>query len=330
MSSSSSVKDDAALIREGEDHVTHQRFILAAQLFEQVSAPDTLTKQQRRIIEIGQRASASMKQMLLPNPEDQGWKKQGEVHGNRDTMIYYRVKHPENIIVCRMETPLESSLLCPLLSVINESELYHTWMPHWDFPKLGLSESRLLKDLGRGHQIISLRIDTPFPFANRECILHGVATDSIDGDDNAIILSIQSMDTGNYFEMDVPAPERGYRRAAYTGDMLFRPCPVDHPVFRKSKANYPVGEKLLLISMDFSADGRVAGVPLSIINFITRTVIGKQWGTLLKIAEDVKSGIRVDHQKAIEEKKELYGWVEERVRVMLAKMDQEEVGKESA
>jgi hypothetical protein len=330
MSSSSTVKDDTALIQEGEDHVIQQRYILAARCFEQVSAPNNLTEQNRRIIEIGKRASASVKQMLLPNPEDQGWKKQGEVHGNRDTMIYYRVKHPENIIVCRMETPVESSLLCPLLSVLNESELYHTWMPHWNFPKLGLSESKLLKDVGRGHQIISLRIDTPFPFANRECILQGIATDSIDGEGNAIILSMQSLDTGKCFEMDVPPPDPGYRRVSYVGDILFRPCPVDHPAFGKSKAKYPEGEKLLLISMEFSADGRVSGVPLSIINFITRTVIGKQWGTLLKIAEDVKSGKRIDHQKAIEEKKELYGWVEERVRVMLNKMDHGEVEKEPA
>jgi hypothetical protein len=226
---------------------------------------------------------------------------------------------------------VESSLFCPLLSVPNESELYHKWMPHWNFPKLCLSESLLLRDLGRGHQIIRLRINTPFPFANRECILQGVVTDSID-EDNAIILNLESMDTGRYFEIEVPEPEPGYQRAAYVGDFLFRPCPVDHPAFRKSKVKYPVGEKLLLITMDFSADGRVAGVPLSIINFITRNVIGKQWGTLLKIAEDVKSGIRADHQKAIEEKKELYGWVEERVRVMLDKMDQgeeEEGAKES-
>jgi hypothetical protein len=39
------------------------------------------------------------------------------------------------------------------------------------------------------------------------------------------------------------------------------------------------------------------GVPLLIINFITRKAIGKQWGTLLQIAEDVKNGNRIDHQQ---------------------------------
>jgi hypothetical protein len=319
----SAINVDIELIAQGEDHYANQRHIVAARCFEKVSDPTTqLTDVHRRIIAMAKTASATLQQLILPNPEDQGWKKQGEIHGHRDTIIYYRVKHPENIIVCRIETPIECSLLCPLLSVFNESELYHTWMPRWNAPKLGLSESILLKDLGRGHQIIRLRIDTPFPFANRECILQGVAVDSID-EDNAIILNIDSMDTGQHFEMEVPEVDKGYRRAAYEGGFLFRPCPKDHPIFLKSTNNYPNGEKLLLVSMVFSADGHVAGVPLSIINFITRNVIGKQWGTLLQIAEDVKNGKRIDHQKAIEKKKELYGWVEERARVMIDNIEKE-------
>jgi hypothetical protein len=89
-----------------------------------------LTDVHRRIIAMEKTASAALYQLILPNPEDQVENKQGEMHGHRDTIIYYRVKHPEYIIVCRMETPIEFSLLlCPLLSVSNESELYHTWMP---------------------------------------------------------------------------------------------------------------------------------------------------------------------------------------------------------
>jgi hypothetical protein len=93
-------------------------------------------------------------------------------------------------------------------------------MPRWNAPKLGLSESIVLKDLGCGHQIIRLRIDTPFPFANRECILQGVAVDSID-EDNAIILNIDSMDTGHHFEMEAPGVDKAYRRAAYEGIFYF-------------------------------------------------------------------------------------------------------------
>ena len=72
--------------------------------------------------------------------------------------------------------------------------------------------------------------------------------------------------------------------------------------------------------MMLEADGRVANVPLSIINFVTRTVLAKQWAVLLQIAEDVRSGTRVSHQNAIHEKQELYGWIEQRVKAMLDKI----------
>jgi hypothetical protein len=150
--------------------------------------------------------------------------------------------------------------------------------------------------------------------------LQAFAVDSIDEDDS-ILIKVDSLDTGSYFEIDVPEVSPGYRRAAFDCGVLIRPCPPDHPSLLKSKHSCPVDEKLLLFSVTLQADGRVAGVPLSIINFITRNVIGAQWAMLLQISEDVKNGKRIDHKNAIEAKRELYGWLEERVRIMIDKID---------
>ena len=46
-----------------------------------------------------------------------------------------------------------------------------------------------------------------------------------------------------------------------------------------------------------------------------------QWGSLLQVAEDVKEGKRPDHGKCIEEKQELYGWVNERIEAMFDKLE---------
>jgi hypothetical protein len=47
------------------------------------------------------------------------------------------------------------------------------------------------------------------------------------------------------------------------------------------------------------------------------------YSTLLQNAEDVKNGKRIDHQKAIEEKRELYGWVEGRACVMIENIEKD-------
>lgn len=304
--------DDAEWMRQAEAHFAEECYLKAAVCLRSMQDLSLWTDQHRRILEMADQAHSVLHELRLPNPTDQGWKKQGERHGNRHTVIYYRVQQPENVIVCRIETPIETSLLAPLLSVFNESHLYHTWMPHWNFPKLGLTESTLLQEHGRGHQIIRLQVDVPFPFKNRQCYLHAFAVDSID-DDRSIIICADSMETGPHFEMDVPPEPPHLRRAVFHAGMLIRPCPPDHPCLRKETSAAPA----LLFSCTLQADGRVAGVPLSLINFVTRHVIGAQWGALLQVAEEVQQGRRPEHQAAILQQPELYEWVEERVRVML-------------
>jgi hypothetical protein len=60
-----------------------------------------------------------------------------------------------------------------------------------------------------------------------------------------------------------------------------------------------------------------------LLTLLQRNAIRKQWGTLLQIAENVKNGKRIDHQNAIEEKRELYGWVEGRARVMIDNIEKD-------
>ena len=63
------------------------------------------------------------------------------------------------------------------------------------------------------------------------------------------------------------------------------------------------------------------GVPVSLINFVTRTVIGHIWGTFMSVAEDIAQDKRPCHKEAIDAKQEFYSWVERRVSVMLSNLN---------
>lgn len=316
---------DADLIRQAEELYKVLRYFLAADLLNQVSDQSLLEPKHCHIQSMAAAARQSMQDVLQPAATS-GWKKQGESHGHRDTMVHYKV-HDDNSLVCRIETPIESSLLVPLLSVFNESTLYDTWMPRWKVPSLGVKKSVKLAELGIGHQVVQVVVDMPFPFANRECIQHAFAVDSIDAD-NFIFIKVKTLDTGNHMEeIDIEAPKRGIKRIDLDAGILIQSCPTDHYLLQKSKANYPADEKLLLITVTQQVDAHVAGIPLSMINFFTRTVLGRMWGSLLEVAEGVRDGKRPVHQKAIAEQPELYEWVAQRVEVLFDNMEKEAATK---
>ena len=85
----------------------------------------------------------------------------GTHHG--DTAIYYKIVDngsseegkSVNRLQCRLQTPISESLLVPIISVLNESQLYHTWIPSWSFPvKFGVRRVEKIKQVGRCSQII--------------------------------------------------------------------------------------------------------------------------------------------------------------------------------
>lgn len=91
---------------------------------------------------------------LLSAPGDD-WIKQGESHSkNGDFTIYYKVEDGARL-TCRIESPIPTSHLVPLLSVLNESELYEEWIPTFHRPfKMGVTSSKQLATFSRGHQVI--------------------------------------------------------------------------------------------------------------------------------------------------------------------------------
>lgn len=302
--------EDLELLKSVDEAVYLGQYQVAGRLLRRVSDQSLLTKKHREWLEMSAQSEHVMEDLLTPRPEESGWSKLSEAHGHRDTLIYYRIDEQYRL-TCRIETPIEESMLVPLLAVCNETDIFHA-----------AGESVMVKDFGRGNQISQVVFATPFPFANREMYQYAFACDEID-ESAAIIVKIRSLDPGTYDGATVPEPGK-LIRVDYDSGILIRSCPEDHPTLQHSRGEYPPNEKLLLLSATSSFDAHIHFVPLRLINYATRIMIGYVWGSLLKTSEEVRAGKRPAHTEAIRRNPELYGWVEERIKVMLAKLEQEQ------
>lgn len=301
---------DKDIIDAAHVHFCEDRLLQAARLLRQVKDKNLISPTHEWILKKAT-VLESIVEQLATAPGDE-WNKQGERHGHLDTMIYYQMDG--NKLTARLETPIKPTLLVPLICVFNESSLYSTWLPRWEKPmKLGIRESNLLRQSRRCTQLLNIVCDCPWPLSTRELNIDVIAIDDID--ENGVI--VVSMENGDPQDKDIPPLKKGRTLVDFDGGILFRKCPADHPALKSSK--YPPDSEMVLVCLSMHVDAHVAFVPAAVINFITRSVLGRMWEQLLKVAEEVLEEKRPQHADAIKEKRELlYDWVDMRATVMLA------------
>lgn len=197
---------------------------------------------------------------------DGEWIKQGEAHNNHNFSIYYKINPTTNHIKCRLETPIQPKLLLSILAVLNETELYKTWIPQYKIPRLQVVKSDKLCQLGRVSQIILVETEVPWPITKRELILKAVACDDIDHDDyddddidencddgcnssnsniskkkkSRILVRLQSLDCENNGEDGIEILPTSNTigsgvRIKVDGGFVFEKCPSDHPMSKCSR-----------------------------------------------------------------------------------------------
>jgi hypothetical protein len=318
---------DSDLMEQAAVLYQEERILEAARLLRQVQEDASLTQFHQRLLHNAEICEKAVTDLLSEpsststSTSDDGWKKQGESHGHYDTSIYYKVESGARL-TCRMETPIPSSLLVPLLSVLNESSLYTEWMPRWNYPfKMGVRQSDQLLQETRGHQIIQIECDVPWPLTPREVLMDVIAVDDID-QQGFIIAKMRTLETMKTQDLpagfSIPPLKKNTERIDFDGAILFRPCPTDHANYATSREKNT--EDLILLQFQMYFDAHMAMVPQSMINFITRTVVGHIWGMLLQVAEEVRDGERPIHAEAIAAKPDFYKWVDERTQFMLAEI----------
>lgn len=282
----------------------------------------------------------------LDQNNDGGWLKQGDHTGRHNFSMYYKLIN--NQLSCRLETVVHADLLVPILSVLNESELYSTWLPNYNVPKMKVVKSEKLHQSGRCGQVVNVETEVPWPLATRQVILKAVACDNIDSypevenggkndclgkDGGRILISIRSMDCQNNLEegLDLPPAKKGVVRMKVEGGFTLEKCPSDNPLVKSSmqydataaNSEAPLREDLVLFTFSFCVDPQLALIPQPFINFFLRTAMGQMWNMFLNVAEEIKEKKRPAHSEAIEKKREvLYDWIEERTRVMLGQVSQ--------
>jgi hypothetical protein len=347
----SEASTDRTLIEQANHEFAHERLLAAARLLRQVVDATRFTSHHIWILKKAERIErVAVDLMVAPGPE---WKKQGESHGTYDTMIYYKVSTDGNAkMTARLETPIEQSLLIPLLAVFNETKLYTTWMPHWERPiRSGVRKTQVLRQEGRCNQLLMVTTDSPWPFSSREVLIDVVVSDDIDAN-GAIVVKMDSA-LEEEEAANVPPPEGGAVRCIFDGGLLFRKCPKDHASFYQSKHHQQqvhcddddeggddggdsengAGDKsrdgdtpsddtnMILVCCEFMVDPLLTNVPQIIINFVTRTALGGIWAELLQMAQDVRDNKQPLLAAAIQEKREhVYDFIEERIDVMLSQM----------
>jgi hypothetical protein len=313
--------DDDELIRRAQDFLQEEQLLAAARLLRRVSDPSKLTPAHRGALHNAKACQAAVDDLLgqVDHTSGQDWKKQGESHGSYSTTIYYKVDPSAGArLTTRIETPIPFSLLVPLLSVLNESDLYGSWIPSWKRPKLRLRKCKQLINDSRGHQIIQIQGEVQF-FTPREILMDVIAVDDID-EQGFIIAKMRTLETDTPTEdlpegFSLPEMDDDVERIEFDGAFLFRACPKDHPSYSEARKN--TEEDLILLQFTMFFDAHMTMVPKKFINFITRTVIGMVWKKLLKAAEQVRDGTLSEHKKVIEGKSDLYDWVRERAAFML-------------
>jgi hypothetical protein len=303
-------RSDGQLLAEGERLCHDDQILPGARLLRRIKATSLITAEHTEFLRRADMMEQLREDLLAPSSE--GWTKQGESHGNRDFIVYYKIEDGGKL-KCRIECVIEGSLYVPFLAVLNETDLYETWFPKWTFPfQLGINRSNKLQQRGRVEQVVQLTLDLPWPVHNREIIFWGFAEEDADANRTvgAKLVTVQEDFDGGQL---VPPAEKGIVRMDFEADFMFRPCPPDHAALSKSTAHYPVGENLILLTTVLYCDPKIAYVPRSFMNFCTRTAIGTIWRMLLQVSEDVREGKRPVHADLIARKRqELYDWVEER------------------
>jgi hypothetical protein len=231
----SSENVDHEIIALAHERYNNSKILEAYRLLQSVKDKSLLdNKKEQEICNVAVECQDAISD-LLEEPDHTApgsmWKKQGESHGDYDTTVSYKVENKK--LTCRLVTPIQSSLLIPLLSVLNESDLYSDWIPSWTIPfTMGIRTSNQYTKIGALDQIVHLIANVPWPFLPREVYIQSMVIDEIDEHNYFAVRlftvyesndSTDGIMDKNGSRVTIPAPLPTVQRFDFNGVLLFRP-----------------------------------------------------------------------------------------------------------
>lgn len=240
-------KTDSEWIALANKRYQEDKLFDAYRMLKNVQDKTLFSEEEIKICSVAVECESAIADLLEEPDMRHGWTKQGECHGEYDTTIFYKVDPATAHLTCRLETPIEFSLLIPLLSVLNESNLYTDWCPSWTRPiAMGITTSEQIQRIGRVNQMIHVVGKVPWPFYPREVFLETIAIDDID-ENSYFAVRLYSKTPGGI----VPELEPSVERVDFQGVLLFRPCPIDRMMMRKEGNVNKSDERKSMILVSF-------------------------------------------------------------------------------
>ena len=228
--------DDDGIIALAHERYSKNKILEAYRLLQSVKDKSLLSgAKEQEICNVAMECQNAISDLIEePDHTTPGsvWKKQGESHGEYDTTIFYKVENKH--LTCRLVTPIQSSLLIPIISVLNESDLYSDWIPSWTIPfTMGISTSNQHAKIGALDQIVHLIANVPWPFLPREVYIQSMVIDEIDEHNFFAVrlFTLYESEDGNTNKtadnngslVKIPSPLPTVQRFDFNGVLLFRP-----------------------------------------------------------------------------------------------------------
>jgi len=272
---------------------------------------DDLSEEEKETIKLAESCTEFVDLMKADiNPE---WINLGESKKNYryQSMAYNLDLKPVRVDMV-IESPVEASLVVPLVATLNEVDLYPTWLPNWNKPRFRVVRSESLKKTGNCSQVFTVR--TEAPLATIEFYVNATVIDDTESS-KEFVVNLDALNPGDIDGL-IPEKEKEINRVALSGGMVFRKCPEEVAEKAKklrTKAKGAKDENIVLVTFTVVYSNKDRFLKQGFIvrqmsHFILKVVIGSIWSKVLGVAEDIRNGKRPDFDKVMEEKKENYAW----------------------
>lgn len=321
--------DNEQLSKEAHRLYKEDRLLDAAHLLRQINPSSLLTESEIEILKCADEYEKFFLPFLSSNADHNNWISLGKtnIQGYVTDMQYLITREElstsDFVLDMKIDTLLQDkSMVTPLLALLNESDLYSTWLPSWKLPRVRISESKQMYQTGRCSQVVQMLVDLPWPLSSREFILDGVGVDCVEHNKHPnISIRLQTLKTGDKKgAFVVEAPRKNTIRQEFNAGFLFhRPSEISDFIVKWKESNDTSidEEESIMISFFYKFENKGTYCPEFLLQFGIRVGIFFGWGRFLKAAEQIRDGKLPQHKQEIQKKKEaLYHWVEERVDVL--------------
>eukprot|EP01066_Platyproteum_vivax_P018511 Platyproteum_vivax@DN7558_c0_g2_i5.p1 len=186
-----------------------------------------------------------------------------------------------------------------VMSVCNETALSQNWVPL-------LKGSEMLHQCDKATQVIRHEYSMPWPVGNREVIMKAFGVDCLDDPLGSILLICRSPDedetaAGTAFGKPVPPPAKNFTRV-----------PINYLIFILTPKENGTQTELNIMS---NVEPGVKGLPQSLISYLAKTFIRLTYSNIFNCVANFKGS---DYEKEVLKNRELYGYLENRLKMKLS------------